>query len=55
MRDTADPHLVSGVPCPDPETGAPVARRSRWRRRLRENWLHLILLPLAVLWLSPLF
>ncbi|MGQ3674027.1 carbohydrate ABC transporter permease [Xanthobacter sp. TB0139] len=30
------------------------ARRPRWRRFLRENTLHAVMLPLAALWLSPL-
>ncbi|TDE37150.1 carbohydrate ABC transporter permease [Antarcticimicrobium sediminis] len=29
-------------------------RRAHWQRHLRANWLHLIMAPLALLWLSPL-
>ncbi|WP_417254134.1 carbohydrate ABC transporter permease [Celeribacter sp.] len=29
-------------------------RRVHWRRRLQENWLHLVMVPLALLWLSPM-
>lgn len=31
-----------------------IARRPKWRKALRENWLHAVMLPLALLWLSPL-
>ncbi|AML53101.1 carbohydrate ABC transporter permease [Falsihalocynthiibacter arcticus] len=29
-------------------------RRVHWQRRVQDNWLHLIMVPLALLWVSPL-
>ncbi|WP_180902685.1 carbohydrate ABC transporter permease [Martelella soudanensis] len=39
---------------PDIASAPAAARRSGWRRALKGQWLHLIMLPLAFLWLCPL-
>ena len=45
MTDATQP-----LPLAAPET----ARRPRWNKFARDNWLHLLMVPLALLWLSPL-
>ena len=42
MTDTITPTLIARN------------RRLHWQRQIQNNWLHLILAPLALLWLSPM-